>query len=178
MVRRRIPAAPPDPPIREGTPADIPFVRELSRQAFDQFGDYGEFLPSYLEHPSVFTVIALHQGRPVGFLMLALVASSRVMPWEEQVPEAEVLDAEVLAIAVLEEFHGQGHGTRLLQHAVTSAQSWHQVVGVRSVQLNVAHTNHPALTFFRKMGFIEVDPEDGVYPRGQRSIRMARPVTQ
>jgi len=28
------------------------------------------------------------------------------------------------------------------------------------------------------MGFIEVDPEDGVYPRGQRSIRMARPVTQ
>jgi ribosomal protein S18 acetylase RimI-like enzyme len=179
MVRRRIPPPPPDSSafrIREGSAADMAFVRDVSAEVFTQFGDYGAFLPSYLEHPSVFTVVAEDQGRPMGFLMLALVASTRVMPWEAPTrgePE-EVLDAEVLAIAVAPEHQSRKVGTRLMEYAVSCAMGWHRTVAVRSLQLNVAHTNHRAHDFFTRQGFVEVDPSDGFYPRGQRSIRMAR----
>jgi len=179
MVRRRIPGRSVSHGrlrIREGQPADVSFVRELSRQVFDQFGDYGEFLPSYLEHPSVFTVIAEEDGALVGFLMLALVASSRPMPWEGEMAtlEEEALDAEILAIAVGPEHQSRGTGAQLMEYAVRCAQGWRQVVEVRSLQLNVADTNERGQRFFVQMGFVEVDAHDGVYPRGQRSIRMAR----
>jgi ribosomal protein S18 acetylase RimI-like enzyme len=176
MVRRRIPPAPADRTfrIREGTADDDDFVREVSQRVFEQFGDYGAFLPSYLEHPSVFTVIAEEEGRPVGFVMLALVASSRAMPWEEGEVSDETLDAEVLAIAVSPEHQSRRVGSRLMDYAVTCAEGWHRTVAVRSLQLNVAHTNHRAYSFFAREGFVEVDPRDGFYPRGQRSIRMAR----
>jgi ribosomal protein S18 acetylase RimI-like enzyme len=54
------------------------------------------------------------------------------------------------------------------------ARAWHQSSGLRSVQLNVADTNHHALTFFRRSGFDVLDPQDGVYPKGQQSIRMVK----
>jgi ribosomal protein S18 acetylase RimI-like enzyme len=189
MVRRRIP--PPlervgQPRLREGTISDMAFIRSLSETVFDQFGDYGEFLPTYLEHDSVFTIIAERaDGASVGFLMLALVTSSRTMPWEEEEHESEqeqslfeeelphALDAEILAIAVQPEHQSRGCGRRLIEYAVTCARGWHSTLGVRSLQLNVAHTNQQAKGFFEHMGFREVDPFDGVYPRGQRSIRMA-----
>lgn len=180
MVRRRIPPVPPGPSpfrIREGSAADTAFVREISGEVFTQFGDYGAFLPSYLEHPSVFTVVAEEHGQPVGFLMLALVASKRAMPWEQPAPgrePAEVLDAEVLAVAVAPEHQSRRVGTRLMGYALSCAEGWHRTVDVRSLQLNVAHTNQRAHRFFTRQGFVEVDPRDGFYPRGQRSIRMAR----
>ena len=179
MVRRRIPPLPPDSGafrVREGTAADVAFVRDVSAEVFTQFGDYGAFLPSYLEHPSVFTVVGEEQGRPMGFLMLALVASTRAMPWEppKRGEPEEVLDAEVLAIAVSPQHQSRQVGTRLMEYAVSCAVGWHRTVAVRSLQLNVAHTNHRAYSFFTRQGFVEVDPSDGFYPRGQRSIRMAR----
>lgn len=182
MVRRRIPSSNPADTsfrIREGTAADVPFVRELSEEVFDQFGDYGTFLPGYIGHPAVFTAIGMDDDTSVGFIMLALVESQRRLPWE---PEArgggsdDSLDAEVLAIAVCPAFQSRGFGQRLMEYAVRCADEWHRAVGVRSLQLNVADTNHLAIRFFVRMGFSEVDPQDGTYPMGQRSIRMARPL--
>ena len=184
--------------MRSGTADDNAFVRELSAEVFEQFGDYGSFLPMYLTHPSVFTVVAEKARRPVGFVMLALVSSQRAMPWQEPRDaddagdagdagdlddlddldaaddlDQEWLDAEVLAIAVDPGQQGLGVGTALLRHVLNSAEAWHHTTDVRSVQLNVAHTNARAMAFFDKMGFVTVDPNDGSYPRGQRSIRMA-----
>ena len=208
MVRRRIP--PPrrrgaGPHLREGRAGDIPFVRSLSEEVFQQFGDYAGFLPSYVEHASVFTIIAEDEDEtPLGFVMVALVSSSRTMPWESgavataeevgevgdvavagEVGEIErddaagvrqppALDAEILAVAVRPEQQSRGCGRRLIDHAIACAREWNAMIGVRSVQLNVAETNHGARRLFARMGFEEVDPFDGVYPRGQRSIRMAR----
>jgi len=84
------------------------------------------------------------------------------------------LDAEVLAIAVAPDHQSSRVGTKLLQYAIRCAEGWKRTMGVRSVQLNVAHTNDRAICFFDKMGFAVVDPKDGTYPKGQRSIRMAR----
>lgn len=60
-----------------------------------------------------------------------------------------------------------------MRHAVTCAEGWHHALEARSLQLNVADTNLGARRFFRRWGFDEVNPFDGVYPAGQRSIRMA-----
>ena len=179
MVRRRIP--PPEPShglhIRCGTIEDEPFVRELSTTVFDQFGDYGSFLPGYLTHPSVFTAIGEHAGLPVGFVMLALVSTQRPVPWPCDPGPGENgswLDAEVLAIAVRPASQSQGVGRALMDHALARARVWSETVELRSVQLNVADTNTRAMEFFEKVGFVEADPADGTYPKGQRSIRMAR----
>lgn len=181
MVRRRVPPlADPDPStlrVRDGRAEDAEFVRALASQVFGQFGDYAAFLPPYLTHPSVFTALAEQQGRPLGYVMLALVRSARALPWDAGPPLAEGeehLDAEVLAIAVEPGLQGRGVGRRLLQHALACATTWQSSVGVRSIQLNVADTNLSARRFFERNGFLEVDPADGTYPKGQRSIRMAR----
>jgi ribosomal protein S18 acetylase RimI-like enzyme len=182
MVRRRIPSSSPADTsfrIREGTAANIPFVRELSEKVFDQFGDYGTFLPGYIGHPAVFTAIGMADDTSVGFIMLALVQSQRPLPWETEADGGrpdDALDAEVLAIAVSPAFQSRGFGQRLIEYAVRCADEWHRAIGVRSIQLNVADTNHRAIRFFERMGFVEVDPQDGTYPMGQRSIRMARPL--
>jgi len=95
---------------------------------------------------------------------MALVESSeRVVP-------------ELIAIAVDPRHQAQGVGKRLLLHALEFARAWQQTTGVRSVQLNVADTNRRALEFFTRTGFVVLDPNDGTYPRGQRSIRMVRPL--
>jgi len=183
MVRRRVaPSAAARPEgfhIRIGTPEDSAFVRQLSTEVFTQFGDYSDLLPSYLEHRSVFTAIGESEGLAVGFIMLALVTSKRPLPWElEQLanPRGEWLDVEILAIAVRPEQQGRHIGQQLMQYAFRCAGEWQRISGVRTLQLNVASTNSRARRFFRKMGFRVVAPADGVYPRGQRSIRMARPV--
>lgn len=199
MVRRYIPPFDADGGatfrIRAGSNKDVAFVRELSVEVFDQFGDYGTFLPTYLNHPSVLTAVGEEQGAPVGFIMLALVSSNRPVPGQpspgpeqeppppdpaqqEQAeqPQQEWLDAEVLAIAVAPSQQSSGVGSHLLQYAISCASGWKRSMGVRSVQLNVAHTNLKAIRFFDRMGFVVVNPKDGIYPKGQRSIRMARSI--
>jgi ribosomal protein S18 acetylase RimI-like enzyme len=178
MVRRVIPTPPqPEWRLRAASELDEPFIRELSIEVFSQFGEYGTFLPGYLKHPSVFTTISEDaQGAPMGFIMVALVLSEVELP-DSSVPpasEGQWLDAEILAIAVNPSHQACGVGRRLIQHALDLANAWQQSSTVRSVQLNVADTNTRALQFFGRSGFVVLDPEDGVYPMGQRSIRMVR----
>jgi ribosomal protein S18 acetylase RimI-like enzyme len=186
MVRKVVPPPEHSDPkalrMRMATRADASFIADLSAIVFSQFGDYSSFLPSYLEHPSVLTSLCERQDTPLGFLMLALVlgeedpdeVDAEASDGPEGNPEQGSLDAEVLAIAVSPDFHNTGVGKRLMQHAIDISRVWHQSTGVRSLRLNVADTNLKAIGFFQHMGFKVINPEDGVYPKGQRSIRMAR----
>ena len=171
--------------MRPARPDDQPFVKHLSGEVFNVFGEYGDFLPKYLEHPDVMTTITETNGQAAGFTMLALVISETPLPWQERsVPLEEEMesertppiwvDAELVAIAVAPPWQSQGIGRRQLDFIIDFVESRTRTRGVRSVQLNVADTNLKALTFFKKMGFQVVSEEDGRYPRGQRSIRMAR----
>jgi ribosomal protein S18 acetylase RimI-like enzyme len=183
MVRKRIPPLSHQPDassfrIRTGMATDAPFVRDLSVEVFDQFGNYGTFLPLYLNHPYVVTGIAEIHGSRVGFIMVARVASTHSLPWCPGEPDENDEDAEVLAIAVLPEHQGARVGTRLMKYALDWAEDWSKAAGVRSVQLNVADTNSRGIAFFKKLGFVVVNPTDGTYPKGQRSIRMAIPMRE
>jgi ribosomal protein S18 acetylase RimI-like enzyme len=184
MVRRLVPprAEPQGPRVRAATLEDRAFVQALSVEVFNQFGDYGNFLPGYLSHPSVFTSIYDDGGAALGFVMIALVlsdeplasAAPRSLPPAENDEEDRWLDAEILAIAVSPGHQARGIGRRLMEHALDFARAWHRSSGVRSVQLNVADTNTRAYEFFLRHGFRVLDADDGSYPRGQRSIRMLR----
>jgi ribosomal protein S18 acetylase RimI-like enzyme len=190
--------------IRSADGADADFIRVLSATVFSQFGDYDTFLPLYLDHPSVYAVIAESGGAPVGFMMLGLVTSRRPLPPEHESPQpsprvpaeaagapddvpgsghvaqdgeaTEWLDAELLAIAVSPEHESRRIGTRLLEVAVDCAEGWRRTSGVRTLQLNVAATNMRAARLFQRMGFRVLDPHDGNYPCGQQSVRMVRPL--
>jgi ribosomal protein S18 acetylase RimI-like enzyme len=186
MVRRKIPSSTHLPggsiQLRAGTREDHDFVRDLSAEVFCQFGDYASFLPSYLEHPSVFTTIVQEDGLPLGYIMVALVLSQKPLrepnpmdsPGNDSSDETAPrwLDAEILAIAVSPTHQAHGLGHRLMEHVLTIAHAWQSAPGIRSVQLNVAHTNEKAMAFFTNWGFEILNPEDGIYPNGQRSIRM------
>jgi ribosomal protein S18 acetylase RimI-like enzyme len=187
MVRRIVPTPAPRPTaprLRTATSDDADFVRSLSEVVFQQFGDYGGFLPGYLSHPSVFTSILEDEQDQLGFVMIALVLSEEPLPEPAPVSplrrggEERWLDAEILAIAVAPERQARGHGRALIQHAIDFAEAWALSSGVRSLQLNVAETNHRAFAFFERHGFRVLSEDDGAYPRGQRSIRMVRPLNR
>ena len=172
--------------IRVATDEDEAFVTALSGEAFNVFGEYDKFLPRYLPHPDVMTSIATVEDEPVGFTMLALVISETPMPWQalavardhddddDQSAPPIWVDAELVAIAVSNAWQGKGVGRHLLDAAIQYTEATARARSVRSLQLNVADTNQLALTFFRSRGFVVVDADDGLYPRGQQSFRMAR----
>lgn len=168
------------PRIRAATKNDEGFLRDLSAEVFCQFGDYGSFLPAYLTHPSVFTSICEESESPLGFIMVAVVMSEQPLEGCESAepitgtPGEKWLDAEIVAIAVAPTHQARGIGRLLMQHAFSFVRTWRQTSPIRSVQLNVADTNRRAREFFSRMGFEVLDPNDGTYPRGQRSIRMVR----
>jgi ribosomal protein S18 acetylase RimI-like enzyme len=179
MVRRVV-SPPPSPEalrFRAATRGDLAFIRDLSVEVFDQFGDYGNFLPGYLSHPSVFTTIAEERGTVLGFTMLALVVSDQPLPGPPTPPTHDEggprwLDAELIAIAVSPTQQARGVGRQLMDQALEFSRSWQATAGVRSVQLNVADTNTRAFNFFTSRGFEILDSNDGTYPKGQRSVRM------
>lgn len=180
----------PRPVLRPATLDDEPFVRDLSGEVFDIFGHYDEFLPRYLDHPDINTTVAEVGTHPVGFVMAALVMGKADPPdpgsekgatphgrLGSGPPDAQPIDVEIVAIAVQPAWHGRGVGRLLMDHVLAFANAHARFRPLRSVQLNVAHTNERALAFFRHYGFYSVNEEDGYYPKGQRSIRMARPLS-
>ena len=170
--------------LRPSRPDDLDFVTRLSGDVFNVFGAYDEFLPRYLNHPQVITTVALLGVDRVGFTMLALVMSEEPLPWrgppspadegdDLEAPPRMWVDAEMVAIAVAPSWQAQGIGRHLLGSVIAFTQDRASEHHLRSLQLNVASDNARALALFRSEGFRVVNEEDGRYPRGQRSIRMA-----
>lgn len=152
---------------------DRAFVAELSREVFDVFGDYENSLPQYLDHPAVLTVVAEVRNQPQGFIMLTLLEDPQHRGKNAHPGPARLI-SEVLAIAVEPPSQRKGLGRRLIKQALAILQRHPHPVD--SLQLNVAHTNRQALAFFQRQGFSVLRQDDGLYPRGQRSIRMIRPL--
>lgn len=70
-------------------------------------------------------------------------------------------EAEVLTLAVAPTAQGHGHGTALLQRAVTQAQ----VRGAHRVVLEVAADNLAARAVYARAGFEQAGLRRGYYPR-------------
>jgi ribosomal protein S18 acetylase RimI-like enzyme len=146
--------------IREGRPADGPFIVRLGAVAFARFGDYAPIMQGFFSSPDVSSFVAEVQGEPVGF---ALVDAPAAIPGF----------ADLVAIAVAAEHRRRGVGRALLARVIATREER----GTESVlMLTVAEDNEGAIALFRGYGFEMMPGSVGRYAGGQTSRRMARPV--
>jgi len=154
--------------IRRAEVADHPWIIAAGAQAYRELGDYTRILPSWLEQPGVLAWLEhdLH-GRGRAFAMLGFYL-------EAPLPNAEVV-ADLLALAVLPAFQGRGLGTKLLTHVIDVAERVAPASRITALRLTVAEANTAAQRLYARAGF-RVIHGSTTYDRGQRAIRMARPL--
>jgi len=88
----------------------------------------------YLADPQRAVLIARHDGRIVGYAMLIRGADGA---------------AELSKMYLLDDFHGTGPASMLMDAAVNTAADW----GARSIWLGVNQENQRAQRFYLKSGF-------------------------
>jgi ribosomal protein S18 acetylase RimI-like enzyme len=93
---------------------------------------------------------------------------------EGQSPNAEVV-ADLLALAVLPAFQHRGIGSKLLTHVIEVAERVAPSSRITTLRLTVAETNVAAQRLYARAGFRVVDGS-ATYDRGQRALRMVRPL--
>lgn len=173
--------------IRRAEVQDHPWIVATGAEAYRDLGDYTRILPSWLEQPGVLAWIDHDmQGRGRGFAMLgfytedtragtpaAAVAAALAAP--DGIHRQQVI-ADLLALAVLPAFQRKGIGSKLLDHVIEVAERVAPASHITQLRLTVAETNTGAQRLYARTGFHVVDGA-ATYDRGQRAIRMARPLT-
>jgi ribosomal protein S18 acetylase RimI-like enzyme len=112
------------------------------------------------------------QGRGRGFAMLGFYLDEVAANANGS---AQVI-ADLLALAVLPSFQRRGVGTRLLHHVIEVAERVAPSSRISSLRLTVAETNTGAQRLYARHGFRIVDGS-ATYDRGQKALRMARPLS-
>jgi len=146
---------------RDGNASDLTFVNELSRLAFGRYGDYSGILPDWLADPSVQTILAEHEERPVGFAMLGARPPRRL---------ALHLGGELLAIAVAADHRRRGIGRQLVLEIERRARA----AKMRELRLSTAATNLVARRLYASLGFAVLTHYARFYPSGQSALEMAK----
>ncbi len=159
--------------IRRAEVTDHPWIIATGAEAYHDLGDYTRILPSWLDQPGVLAWIdADMQGRGRGFAMLGFYMED---PTGSGNPATQVV-ADLLALAVLPSQQGRGIGGKLLAHVIEVAERVAPSSHIASLRLTVAETNTGAQRLYARSGFRIVDGS-ATYDRGQRALRMARPLT-
>jgi len=158
--------------IRRAEVSDHPWIIATGAEAYLDLGDYTRILPSWLEQPGVLAWIdGDMQGRGRGFAMLGFYMED---PTGTGTGPQQVV-ADLLALAVLPSQQGRGIGSKLLAHVIEVAERVAPSSQIGSLRLTVAETNSGAQRLYARSGFRIVDGS-ATYDRGQRALRMARPL--
>lgn len=158
--------------IRRAEVTDHPWIVATGAEAYHDLGDYTRILPSWLEQPGVLAWIdADMHGRGRGFAMLGFYMED---PTQSGRPATQVV-ADLLALAVLPAQQGRGIGGKLLAHVIEVAERVAPSSQIPALRLTVAETNTSAQRLYARTGFRIVDGS-ATYDRGQRALRMARPL--
>jgi ribosomal-protein-alanine N-acetyltransferase len=164
------PQSPPPPriAIRRGREADVPWLRRLSGEAFAPFGRYDDLIPAWAAAAGTALIVAEADGDPIGFALVGF--------FREQGASGRAY-ADLLAIAVEEEWRGRGMGRTLLREAVAAAESRARFTPLRELRLSVAQDNAAARRLFESEGFSLLEDGHGTYDGGQAALRMSRPLS-
>jgi ribosomal protein S18 acetylase RimI-like enzyme len=136
---------------------------------YQDLGNYDQILPSWLAQPGVLAWMDDHPaGVPRGFALLGFYMESA---GARQVPVADLL-----AIAVAPHHQRQGIGQALLDHVIAMAGRVGPQNHIHELRLTVAEDNQIGQRMYDRAGFRVVDAATGTYTRGQRAIRMVRPL--
>lgn len=165
--------------IRRAELADHPWIVATGAEAYADLGDYTRILPSWLEQPGVLSWID-HDivGRGRGFAMLGFYLEQATPPTPGSIPQtmqSSAVVADLLALAVLPGYQRKGIGTKLLHHVIEVAERVAPSSKIQSLRLTVSETNTSAQRLYARNGFRVVDGS-ATYDRGQRALRMVRPL--
>jgi ribosomal protein S18 acetylase RimI-like enzyme len=128
-------------------------------------------LPSRLEQPGVLAWIDHDvQGRGRGFAMLGFYTEDSV----RTNGKPQVI-ADLLALAVLPTYQRKGIGGKLLAHVIDVAERVAPSSNITQLRLTVAEDNVGAQRLYARAGFQVVEGA-ATYDRGQRALRMVRPL--
>jgi ribosomal protein S18 acetylase RimI-like enzyme len=153
--------------IRRAEVQDNPWIVATGAEAYRDLGDYTRILPSWLEQPGVLAWIDQDmQGRGRGFAMLGFYTDD---------PASKQVIADLLALAVLPIYQRHGIGSNLLAHVIDVAERVAPSSHIGQLRLTVAEDNVGAQRLYARSGFRIVDGS-ATYDRGQRALRMARPL--
>jgi ribosomal protein S18 acetylase RimI-like enzyme len=141
---------------------DTAFVRELAHRTFLAYGSYDRYLEDWIRNEAVSTYLAEVDRKRAGFYMSTTYRDADA---------SNEMIADLVAIAVAPEYRSRGVGKRLLAHAAASAAEADPPA--RQMWLVVAEGNARARRFFTRHGF-HLREGVGVYPAGQRALRMVR----
>ena len=159
--------------IRRAEVTDHPWIIATGAEAYHDLGDYTRILPSWLDQPGVLAWLDCDlQARGRGFAMLGFYMED---PTGGTGPATQVV-ADLLALAVLPSYQNKGIGTRLLEYVIDVAERVAPSSKIATLRLTVAETNTGAQRMYARAGFRIVDGS-ATYDRGQRALRMARPLT-
>ena len=159
--------------IRRAEVADHPWIIATGAEAYRDLGDYTRILPSWLEQPGVLAWIdheLADRSSGRGFAMLGFYLED---PGATGVPQ---VIADLLALAVIPSHQGRGIGGRLLAHVIDVATRVGPASKIDTLRLTVSETNIGAQQLYLRNGFSVVDGS-AAYDRGQRALRMSRPLT-
>jgi len=148
--------------LRAGGASDLPFLRELAGQAFDQYGEYHRLLPEWAATPGIELTVAEDEGAPAGLTLVGVFA-------DRPRPRAVV---DLLAIAVVPARRRSGVGRALLRAVVERATHLARIGVAGCLRLTVAEGNAAGRALFESAGFAYAAGHEGHYPRGQRALLM------
>jgi ribosomal protein S18 acetylase RimI-like enzyme len=157
--------------IRRAEVQDHPWIIATGAEAYRDLGDYTRILPSWLEQPGVLAWIDeddRHHGR--GFAMLGFYTEDAI----RTNGHPQVI-ADLLALAVLPAFQKKGIGSRLLAHVIDVAERVAPASRIAQLRLTVAEDNTGAQRLYTRAGFHIIEGA-ATYDRGQRALRMVRPL--
>jgi ribosomal protein S18 acetylase RimI-like enzyme len=159
--------------IRRAEVQDYPWIVATGAEAYRDLGDYTRILPSWLEQPGVLAWIDQDgRARGRGFAMLGFYAED---VGGVRAPRTQHVVADLLALAVLPAFQRQGIGARLLAHVIEVAERVAPSSHIAQLRLTVAEDNIAAQRLYERTGFTFADMA-ATYDRGQRALRMVRPL--
>ncbi|HTL32962.1 MAG TPA: N-acetyltransferase [Kofleriaceae bacterium] len=157
--------------IRRAEVQDHPWIVATGAEAYADLGDYTRILPSWLEQPGVLAWIDHDvQGRGRGFAMLGFYTEDG-----PRVDGRQQVVADLLALAVLPLYQKRGIGSRLLAHVIDVAERVAPSSHITQLRLTVAENNTGAQRLYARTGFHIVEGA-ATYDRGQRALRMVRPL--
>jgi len=159
--------------IRRAEIQDHPWIVATGAEAYADLGDYTRILPSWLEQPGVLAWIDHDmQGRGRGFAMLGFYTEESPTPGAGQ-----IVIADLLALAVLPSAQRRGIGSKLLDHVIEVSERVAPASHISQLRLTVAEHNTGAQRLYARTGFHVVEGA-ATYDRGQRALRMVRPLGQ
>jgi ribosomal protein S18 acetylase RimI-like enzyme len=158
--------------IRRAEIQDYPWIVASGADAYLDLGDYTRILPSWLEQPGVLAWIdheLADRSSGRGFAMLGFYLEDALGTGTPQVI------ADLLALAVIPAYQRRGIGQRLLTHVIEVSERVAPASNIHALRLTVSETNTGAQRMYLRAGFSVVDGS-ATYDRGQRALRMSRPL--